>query len=122
MLNQEFCNFLEYHITGTLTKSADLDRRRCWCDGILMPGFEKDYSVSKIKSTKQIITRAWIDEGRIKGKERGQFIYELTISFGDKSIQHYIKGLDLTECVPDKNNDDWIMLDREKRKIEIQLL
>src|SRR5262245_14825898 len=116
MLTQEFCDYLEYYLTATLAKSLDIDRRRCWCDGIFMHD-EKEYSSERVNKTKHILTRAWIDEGRIKGKQRGQFIYDLTIIFGDKALACYKDGGDLKECLPDQNIDDWVWLDREKRKV-----
>jgi hypothetical protein len=63
-----------------------------------------------------------IDEGRIKGGERGQFIYQLTIKFGEKALEYYKKEFDLTECLYSLDNDEWVSLDREKKEVELQLL
>jgi hypothetical protein len=122
MFDENFCLFLEYHITGTLGKSDDIEKRRCWCDGIYLPEAGNDYSYKQVKKSKEIVTRAWMDEGKTKNKNQGQFIYEMKILFGEKSLEHYRDKKDLRECVPGVESDDWIMLDKENRIIEIQLL
>ncbi|XZF16047.1 hypothetical protein ACTHGU_07905 [Chitinophagaceae bacterium MMS25-I14] len=122
MLTQNLCLYLEYQITGALTHAADIDIRRCWCDGVLLPESEQDYSLSIVMQSHCIRTKAWIDEGRERHRERGQFLYDLTIWLGEKSLQQYQNGMELTACVPEADNDDWIILDRQHRTIEIQLL
>ena len=122
MLNEEFFDFLEYQITGALSNSADVEKKRCWCDGVFISGDQNVYSIEEIRKTKKIAISAWIDRGRIKGQQLGQYIYELKIKFGEQSILHFANNQDLRECVPAIENDDWIMLDNEGRKIEIQLL
>ena len=83
MFDEKFCLQLEYAISGALPKSHDIDWRRCWCDGVLLPDNEEDYLPEQILKTKEVVTNAWIDEGRIKGEERGQFLYDMRINFGD---------------------------------------
>jgi hypothetical protein len=77
MFDEDFCGRLEYAISGALTKSKDIDWRRCWCDGVLLPENETDYSSRQILKTKEILTKAWIDEGRTKNEKNGQFLYDL---------------------------------------------
>jgi hypothetical protein len=122
MLTQEFCDFLEYYLSETLSKSTDIDRRRCWCDGVIMPKETIGSSVEEVTRSKRILTQAWIDEGRLKGSERGQFIYTLTIKFGSKSLEYYKNEFDLSECLNSQDHDEWVLFDREKKEIELQLL
>ena len=122
MLTQDFCDFLEYQISGALRQSTDNDRRRFWCDGVLMPEMSKDNSTEQVKATKRILTQAWIDEGRIKGQELGQTSYNLTIRLNDKSLERFVNGLDLTDCVPDQEDDTWISMDVKEKDLEIRLL
>ena len=68
------------------------------------------------------MTKAWIDEGRIKGGERGQFLYEMRLNFGDESLDKLKSGVRIEECIPDSGADAWIILHRENRTIEIQLM
>ncbi|MBL7808517.1 MAG: hypothetical protein JNN28_11905 [Saprospiraceae bacterium] len=114
-MTQAFCEYLEYHLTETLKHSEDADYRRCWCDGVLIPD---PMPLDQVKTSRKILTHAWIDEG----KNRGQFKYELSIRLGDKSLAHYLNGLDLQDCLPAHDNADWILLDRNNLRIEIQLL
>lgn len=67
MFDEKFCLQLEYAISGALPKSLNIDWRRCWCDGVLLPDNEEDYLPEQILKTKEVVTKAWIDEGRIKG-------------------------------------------------------
>jgi hypothetical protein len=110
------------HLTTALSKSGDINYRRCWCDGVLMPGKEENYSPQTVKNTGQIITKAWIDEGRLKGKTMGQHLYTLVIHFGSVSLKRYMDGNDLKDCLPTVEKDDWIRLDVEQKQVEIQLL
>lgn len=122
MFDGKFCLQLEYVISGAMTKSVDIDWRRYWCDGVLLPDNEEDYLPEKILKKKEVMTKAWIDEGRIKGGERGQFFYDMRINFGDGSLDKLRMGDGLEECIPETGADSWIVLDRENRTIEIQLI
>ncbi|MBI3218683.1 MAG: hypothetical protein HYZ44_04170 [Bacteroidetes bacterium] len=64
MFDEEFCLHLEYAISGAMSKSADIDWRRCWCDGVLLPEDEHSYSAEQLLETKELTTQAWIDEGK----------------------------------------------------------
>jgi hypothetical protein len=116
MLNQDFCEYLEFEISGAMRNSDDIEKRRCWCDGVLLP-IDDDLSFDVIKQTKKIVTHAWIDEG-----QKGQFSYEMVIHFGDKAISQYSQPDGLKNCVPDIKNDRWISLDKEKRIIQVHLM
>jgi hypothetical protein len=122
MFDEEFCGRLEYAISGALTKSKDVDWRRCWCDGVLLPENETDYSSGQILRTKEVVTKAWIDEGRTKEAQRGQFLYDMRLSFGDNSLNKIKKGDRLEDCIPNISADSWIVLDQQNRTIEVQLI
>jgi hypothetical protein len=121
MFDQAFCEYLEYAISGVLGKSADVDYRRCWCDGILLPEEAASISSHQILKAREVATKAWIDEGRIKNKDRGQFLYGMRIHFGDDSAKRLRNNERLEESVPDTDPDSWIFIDRENKLIEIQL-
>jgi hypothetical protein len=121
MFDEKFLGQLEYAITDALTKSKDIDWRRCWCDGVLLPDNNADYSSGQISKTKEIELKAWIDEGRIKGEQRGQFLYDMRLGFGEKSIDKLKTGDRLEDCIPNEGADEWIVLDREHRIINAKL-
>ncbi|MCB9055593.1 MAG: hypothetical protein H6549_06980 [Chitinophagales bacterium] len=118
MIDNHFCEILEYRISESLSNSENIEMRRCWCDGIEIPDIEDDLSIVERNS---ILTQAWIDEGRIKGKSRGQFKYDIVIWLGEKSIKNYKNRLSIDECIPEGIDDSWISLNIKERKIEIQL-
>lgn len=121
MFDQSFCDHLEYVISGVLGKSANEDWRRCWCDGVLLPTLKSDYAKEKILAEREVMTRAWIDEGRIGSEERGQFLYDMILLFGDTTIDKLQKNERLESCIPMSDPDSWIFLDRENRIIKVQL-
>jgi len=121
MFDQSFCDHLEYAISGVLGKSTNEDWRRCWCDGVLLPTQESDYLKEQILTKKEVMTKAWVDEGRVKNEERGQFLYDMTLYFGDKATDKVKNNQRLEDCVPTSDPDSWIFLDRQNRTIEVHL-
>ena len=73
MIDEDFCGQLEHAISEALSKSEDIEWRRCWCDGILLLSNEPDFSLGHLLAEKNIITKAWIDEGRTKGNSGDSF-------------------------------------------------
>lgn len=122
MFDEEFCVHLEYAISGATSKSADIDWRRCWCDGVLLPEDEYSYSAEQLLKNKELVTQAWIDEGKEGKKARGQFLYEMHILFGDKSLEKIRRGKRMEDCLPTEGADHWIYIDRAKRFIQVRIL
>jgi hypothetical protein len=121
MFDKAFCDHLEDAISGVLGKSGELDWRRCSCDGILLPEDATTFSQDEILIKHEVITHAWIDEGRIKDKERGQFLYDMKLYFGDESLKRIQNNERLEDSILMSDPDSWIFLDRENKLIEIQL-
>ena len=86
-----------------------------WCDGILLPNDENDYSKKAANDKREVLVKAFI------GKD-GQGEYSMLIKFGGKSLSKYARELDLTDCVPKPEKNDWYEIDTETNKIIIQLL
>jgi hypothetical protein len=114
MLDHEFCAFLEYEITKALANSTTDKVNHFWCDGVLLPTIEREYSKKFVNDNRQIVMTAFIG---LSGQDK----YELTLKFGNKSLSKYARGLDISECVPNPENSDWFDIDIEKQKISIQL-
>jgi hypothetical protein len=121
MFDQALCDHLEYAISGALGKSGELDSRRCWCDGVILPEDPAAYSKELIASDKLVVTKAWIDEGRIKNKVLGQFLYEMRLYFGNECLEKLHNNERLEHSVPTGDPDSWILFDWENKVIEIQL-
>lgn len=121
MFNEDFCRRLEYAISGALTKSKDVNWRRCWCDGILHSETEARYSPEQILKTKVVVTKVWIDEGRKKKETGGQSLYELLLFFGNSSLRRIETGDRFDDCIPDAEAESWLVLDIENRTMEVKL-
>jgi hypothetical protein len=115
MLDQYFCSYLEYEVTKAFSKSPDNLIKHLWCDGILLPAYDKEILKKKVNDTRQIAMTAFI------GKD-GQDKYELTIKFGSKSLSRYERGLDIKQCIPDPKEVDWYNIDIFNKRMTIYLL
>ncbi|WP_046757776.1 hypothetical protein [Kordia jejudonensis] len=113
VFNSEFCSHLEYKLDFDSLGMENVVGY--WCDGVdCYPYDLKSLSKERIKKDKMIVTRAWIGKG-------GQGIYEMNIKFGKQSINNYINGLSLIDCIPDGAHKTWIKIEPEKNKIQISL-
>jgi len=115
MLNQNFLNFLEFHLTKAFSYSPDSSVRSLWCDGTLLPNNENDYSKKTVIDKREIQVKAFI------GKD-GQGEYSLLMKFGRNSLSKYARDLDITDCIPKAHESDWYAVDTETNKMIIQLL
>src|SRR5689334_5343399 len=115
MLTQDFCDFLEYQLTNAFRNSLDISLRSFWCDGVLLPGNEGDFSRKAVNDKRKIPMTAFCGE-------TGQDQYELILIFGNKSLSRYARGLDLKECIPDSKDYNWVKVEREIRRIDVHLL
>jgi hypothetical protein len=114
MINQDFCDYLEYELTKAFRHSDDEKVKGFWCDGVVLPSNEQDYSPKAVNDRRQIVTTAYI------GKT-GQDPYELTIQFGNQALSRYARGLDIISCVPDPQYPAWMDIDVAKQRLSIQL-
>ena len=111
MLDQDFLEQLEYQLTKAFVVSQSKESRSFWCDGILPP----------IESEKNILENREILLTAFLGND-GQTKYDLTLKFGNISLTNYIKGMNLSECIPNSNSSDWFHIDISRNKIIVQLL
>jgi len=125
---QDFFDVLEYSISRTLAGSANSDKRRCWCDGIMLPEIGESYvvqrhcSADKSKRRDWVEARAWIEEGKTKLHGAEQKIYKLIVILGEKSQKCHLNTSKLMSCIPPENQDDWIGLDMLKKVVTVALL
>ncbi|MGV6832041.1 MAG: hypothetical protein ACWA5P_10850 [bacterium] len=113
IFNNEFCSHLEWKLHF---ENLGIERvKRFWCDGVDPIPFDiKSLSKENVKKNKSILTRAWIGED-------GQGLYEMEIKLGQKAVENYLNGLSLIECIPEKENTEWIKIQPESNKIQIEL-
>ena len=86
-----------------------------WCDGVLLSEADKSYSQKFVNDNRQIKLKAFV------GKD-GQVLYNLTLKFGKKALSRFARNLDIVECIPLAEVQDWVSIDSSKKEIEIQLL
>lgn len=113
-MTQDFCKFLEFHLTEAFSFSPESSIRSLWCDGVLLPHNENDYSKKSVNDKREVWMKAFI------GKD-GQAEYSLLIKFGNRSLSRYARDLDITECVPNIGETGWYEVDLKANKIIIQL-
>jgi hypothetical protein len=114
MLDRGFCDFLEYEITRVLRQSDDVLLKYFWCDGVLLPDSETEYSKKFVNSKRRVVMKAFAGQ-------TGQDLYELTLRFGPKALSRYSRDLSIKECVPDIEESNWLEIDIENKKIVVQL-
>lgn len=114
MINQGFCDFLEYEICKAFEQSDNEQIKGFWCDGVLLNQSDSHYSQKFVNDNRQITLKAFI------GKD-GQTEYELTLKFGNKALSRLARNLDIKECVPNPNKHNWFYIDTKQNKMEIQL-
>ena len=114
IIDRVFCEFLEYEICKAFEQSDNDQVKGFWCDGILLNQPDSFYSQKYVNDNKRVKLKAII------GKD-GQTEYELTLKFGNKSLSRYARNLDIKECVPNPDKQNWFDIDTKRNKIEIQL-
>ena len=113
IFNQDFCSLLEYSLPFQQLEDENL--HGFWCDGIdPIPYDIQNLSIENLRKNGKIRTRAKIG---ISGQE----VYEMTICFGEESIQCFEKELSLERCIYSGNQNDWITVKPDQKKIEIRL-
>ncbi len=115
MLDTTFCDMLESKIQGALQNSANQEIRSYWCDGVLLPTFEHDYTQKFVNDNRHITLTAFIGQD-------GQDTYQLKLLFGNKALSKYARGLSISDCIPEVEDYDWFRIDSEKREVLVQLL
>jgi hypothetical protein len=114
MIDQDFCEFLEYEICKAFEHSDNSEVKSFWCDGVTFSQPEYYYSQKFVNDNREIKLEAFI------GRD-GQSEYELTLKFGTKALSRYTKNLEINECVPNPEKKNWFDIDIKRNKIEIQL-
>ncbi len=114
MLDQHFCSFLEYELTKAFHDSGKAELAGFWCDGILLPESQVEYSKKTVNDKSQINLTAYM------GKN-GQDIYKLILKFGEQSRSRYARDLNLTECIPTQHSELWLDVDIENKIIGVSL-
>lgn len=74
MLDPNFCDFLEYEISKACTNSTNEELKHFWCDGVLLPSNENEYSEKFVNDERKIVMTALIG---VTGQDK----YELIMKF-----------------------------------------
>lgn len=114
MIDQDFCDFLEYEICKALMHSGNTEIKGFWCDGVTFLQSYHYNSKTFVNENKEIKLKTFI------GKD-GQTEYELTLKFGNRALGRFAKNLDLKACVLSPEKQNWFNIDTKRNKISIQL-
>lgn len=116
MLTQKFLTNLEWHLSKALSATG-----RYWCDGVLPPEWESDYTPEHVAHSHQLILRAWIDEGRSRNRASTQVLYGLVLHLGPSSLRLYLQKQELLGSVIERLKPEWVTLEPANRVIVVQL-
>lgn len=108
--NIEFTYHLGNVIAETIGNSTEKKLKGWWCDGI----DSKRYSKKYINDNRKIETIGWF------GKD-GQTKFDMTINFGKYSLRRFAKGSSMSDCIPNDEETDWLRIDLNRNKLEIEL-
>lgn len=111
MIDQGFCEFLEYELCKAFEHSDNEAIKGFWCDGVLL---SESFTQKEVNDNRQVTLKAFI------GKD-GQTAYTLILKFGNKALSRYARNLDLKECVPNLEKINWLGIDIQRNRVEIQL-
>ena len=114
MLDQNFCEYLEFQITKAFSSLTDERLKSFWCDGVLLPDSENEYSKKSVNDKRQIVLTAFLGQ-------TGQDKYELILRFGRKALSRYARDMRIEECVPNSEDNSWLEIDAVNKKMVIQL-
>lgn len=115
MIDIEFCELLESKITSALQISTDNRTKTYWCDGVLLPTFDYEYSQKYVNDNRRITLTAFIG---VDGQDR----YEIVLLFGRNALSRYARGLDVSDCIPDFEATGGLTFDSFKKQVLIELL
>jgi hypothetical protein len=114
MLDQGFCETLEYKICDAFENISDAGVKGFWCDGVLLSEPDNYYSQKFINDNRQVKMKAYVGSD-------GQTVYSLTLKFGIKALSRFARNLDIVDCIPQTDFENWFSVDTSKQEIEIQL-
>lgn len=108
--NKSFCVELECKIGSALESFIEKEIKGFWCDGIIHRRVPKKY----VNDNKEITTKAYL------GKD-GQSEYEMKLILGSKSLSRFSKGTNMSDCIPDAKEENWIQIVPDRKKLIIKL-
>ena len=113
MLDQDFCEHLEYALTEALGVQPDEALSGFWCDGVMLP---TDYHVSAraINERKEVLLTAFVGAD-------GQQTYQLRLCFGPEALSRYNNGQEIKSCIPTTDEAEAYSVDPIKKMIVVQL-
>ena len=114
MIDQAFCELLEYEIYRALENSDLQETKGFWCDGVLMSKPERYYSQNIVKHNRQMEFKAFV------GKT-GQTEYAILLKLGEHSLREFAKTHDIKEHFSFADKKNAFNIDIKSRQIEIQL-
>ncbi len=114
MLDQLFCEILEYKLCEVFENLDNENAKGFWCDGVSLSEAGEYYSKKFVNDNRQVKMQALV------GKD-GQTVYALNLKFGSKALSRYARDLSIVECIPQANYESWFKIDTSKKEIEVQL-
>lgn len=114
MIDEYFCELLEGNIEIGLANAQDELAKGFWCDGVLLPVFEHEYDAKYVNDNRNIRLTAFVG---VDGQDK----YELILLLGPKSLSKYSRGINISDCLPNSDSDDWFNIDAVGKRIYIKM-
>lgn len=110
MLDQRFCDHLEYSLSKALSGSRDPQWRYLWCDGI-----ELETANALSQGRNSVKAKAWIGSRGTTHQE----IYEMAIEFGNDSLTFVQANADARQIIPEQLPDDCYQIDIDNKRLTV---
>lgn len=118
--NKEFCEKLEYHLSGKFEEVEHIDVKRFWCDGIFWLPFVGEEDNETYLSIEAVSKRKYIETTAKLGVS-GQESYQMKIILGMKAQEAYKNASKMLHSISNKRLNKWLEIDTEKREVIIKL-
>ena len=121
MLSEQVYAALEQRISFAFSNAPNKSLRGYYCDGILAPEWAEDWRPAHVRQTRQIVLRAWLNEGQQKHQPAAQRPYRLRLRPGPHALAAYLRGHELTRCLPACADGSTVLLDPDNQLIDVLL-
>jgi hypothetical protein len=114
MIDQDFCDRLEYALCKILKGLHNNDAKGFWCDGVTKYTQLNCYTKTFVTDNRYILLKVFA------GKS-GQDEYELILKFGPSALSRLEQELEILSCLPGEDYDKYFFIDAYNKKMILQM-
>jgi hypothetical protein len=113
MIDEFFCDHLEYTLTRAFKYWEGVEVVSFWCDGVVPPDLSGEELKEKLLTDEEIVLDAFIGSS-------GQDRYKILLKLGQRAISQVNQSNELVSCIPDISESFWA-IDTRKRIVTVAL-